>query len=39
MYEKIKSKANVFETYSKKLIEKGVIDAAGLAELKNSFTK
>lgn len=39
MYEKIKSRPNVFEIYSKKLIEKGVIDAAGIKAIKDEFTQ
>lgn len=39
MYEKIKNRPNVFEIYSKKLIEKGVIDAEGLKVLKDEFTQ
>ena len=39
MYDKIKNHPSVFELYSKKLIEKGVIDAAGLKALKDEFTQ
>jgi len=34
MYEKIKNKSNVYDTYSQKLVQKGVITAEGLKELK-----
>lgn len=39
MYEVIKNKANVFQTYSNKLITKGVIDLKSVEEMKNQFYK
>lgn len=39
MYEKIKNKSNVYDTYSQKLVHKGVITSEGLKELKESFMK
>ena len=39
MYEKIKNRPNVFDIYSKNLIEKGIIDAAGIKALKEEFTQ
>lgn len=39
MYEKIKNHPSVYELYSKKLLQKGVIDAEGLKALKDSYTQ
>lgn len=38
MYEKIKHKHSVYETYSKKLLEKGVVTVKDLNELKQLYT-
>lgn len=39
MYDKIKNHPNVFELYSQKLIQKGVIDAQGIKALHAEFTQ
>lgn len=39
MYEKIKGRPNVFEIYSKRLLEKGIVDAPALKALKDGFTQ
>ena len=39
MYDKIKNHPNVFDLYSQKLIQKGVIDAQGIKALHAEFTQ